>query len=54
MGPAMMSYALSVPVLQHDDGSVGGMHDLDVTAPQAASSAASTPSIASSSGTRSG
>lgn len=28
----VMSLALGVPVLQHDDGSVGGMHDLDVTA----------------------
>ncbi|HVE92846.1 MAG TPA: hypothetical protein VNE62_11210 [Actinomycetota bacterium] len=26
----VMSYALGVPVLQHDDGSVGGMYDLDV------------------------
>src|SRR5688572_27778368 len=32
-GPVLVSYALRVPVVQHDDGTVEGMHDLDVLYP---------------------
>ena len=47
----MMSHALGLPVVQHDDGSLEGMHDLDVlydgeTAAVEATSAADGESIA--------